>query len=99
MGSPRRRVTYNGGNRVSVSHNANRTIEIGNKQQGHTTKLDQSGGSAGDYLSSAGHMHATSTTMSHGGHDRVSSNGEAVALPLACTRWRGIQGKLVVQRN
>ena len=37
--------------------------------------------------------------MSCGGHDCVSGSGEAVALPLACARWRGSQGELVVQRN
>ena len=44
-------------------------------------------------------MRATSTATSHGGHDRVSDGGEAVALPLACAWWRGSQGELVVQRN
>ena len=37
--------------------------------------------------------------MSHGGHDRVSGSGEAVALLAACAWWRGSQSELVVQRN
>ena len=54
---------------------------------------------AGDYLSSASHVRATSTAMSHRGHGGVSGSGEAVVLPLACARWRESQGELVVQRN
>ena len=44
-------------------------------------------------------MRATSTATNHGGHGHISGSGEVVALPLACTRWRGSQGELVVQRN
>ena len=36
--------------------------------------------------------------MSRGGHDRINGGGETVALPLACTQWRGSQCELVVQR-
>ena len=32
-------------------------------------------------------------------HGRVSDDGEAVAVQLACVRWRGRQAKLVVQVN
>ena len=44
-------------------------------------------------------MRAVSTATSRGGNGRVSGSGEAAALPLACARWRGSLGELVVQRN